>query len=262
MALSDGSGYGASVSFDLKHIKSNIEIFDTLGSTQDEALDRLRSGQKRSGWIMARQQYLGRGRQGRNWHSGHGNLMASFYRATEIEIHRVPQLAILMAAAIHDVLYPVMTHPEALKIKWPNDLLINGAKLCGILVQSETLPPIDNNRLGLVIGIGLNLNHAPEIVDTPTACLKNHTHEDTALEPETWLERLDQALQYRWDHWIMHGLEMCIQTWNDHAYGLGRQIMWSGGKGCLVGMTSDGRLKIIDDSGDMVSIHDSDIRFV
>ena len=112
---------------------ASLISFDTLGSTNAEALSRARAGERGPLWIMAARQTAGRGRRGNAWTSEPGNLYASLLLTDAAPAAHLPELCFVVALAVRDA---VCTAAPALalelKLKWPNDLLLDGAKLAGI----------------------------------------------------------------------------------------------------------------------------------
>jgi BirA family biotin operon repressor/biotin-[acetyl-CoA-carboxylase] ligase len=102
----------------------------------------------------------GRGRRGRQWVSEPGNLYASLLLVDPAPVPKMGTLPLVAALGVHRALRPFLAgSPQALAIKWPNDLLVDGRKICGILLESETL---ENGRHAIVIGCGINCATHPE----------------------------------------------------------------------------------------------------
>src|SRR6185436_2922212 len=116
---------------------ASLISFDTLGSTNAEALALARGGEHGPLWITAARQTAGRGRRGNAWTSEPGNLYASLLLTERLPAGRAPELCFVAALALHDA---VSALAPALKpqLKWPNDLLIDGAKFAGILIEAES----------------------------------------------------------------------------------------------------------------------------
>src|SRR5262245_61818354 len=114
---------------------------DRTGSTNQEALRLARSGEAGPLWITAVEQTAGRGRRGRSWHSPPGNHYASLLLTDPGPADRAPQLSFVAALALHDAVSALAPGLSSrLRFKWPNDLLLDGAKVAGILVEGETAP--------------------------------------------------------------------------------------------------------------------------
>src|ERR1700681_4605447 len=135
-----------------------LQSHDEIESTNAEALRLMRQGEHGPLWITAEKQSAGRGRRGRKWISVPGNLHASLLLTDPGPSERWPQLSFVAALAVHDAVVEVA--PEIrpmLELKWPNDLLLSGAKFAGILIEGE-----DREEEGAVaIGIGINCTAHP-----------------------------------------------------------------------------------------------------
>lgn len=134
----------------------------------DEARERLVAGEAAPFWIVAESQVGGRGRHGRQWASPRGNLYATLALAEPCAPPRGPELGFVAGVALHRAVEETtgLSHP-ALAIKWPNDLLLDGAKLAGILLEGTTLA----GRFHVLVGIGVNVAHAPEGTPYPAQAL-------------------------------------------------------------------------------------------
>jgi BirA family transcriptional regulator, biotin operon repressor / biotin---[acetyl-CoA-carboxylase] ligase len=140
---------------------------EVLGSTNTEALNRARRGERGPLWIVAGRQTAGRGRRGRAWISQPGNLFASLLLAMPASPACLPQLSLVAALAVHDAVVEIAASlASRVAIKWPNDLLLDRAKFAGILVEGESGGP------GVVvIGIGINCASHPAGTDYPATDL-------------------------------------------------------------------------------------------
>jgi len=135
---------------------------ETVTSTNAEALALGRGGERGPLWITAQQQSAGRGRRGNNWASPPGNLYATLLLHDPAPAERAPELSFVTALGVSDAIErfaPALR--SELKLKWPNDVLISGAKIAGILIESERV----DEKLTVVIGVGVNCRHHP--ADTP-----------------------------------------------------------------------------------------------
>lgn len=172
-------------------------ILETADSTNAEALRR---APDLTGpvWIMARRQTAGRGRRGRGWTDPPGNLAATLAIRLPDPPARLALRSFVAALALHDALEGLTGLGPALRLKWPNDVLLNGGKLSGILLES-------GGKGVLVLGIGVNLRHAPEADPAaahPPVALRSETGFD--IGPEVLLAHLALAFA---------GWEERLQTW-------------------------------------------------
>lgn len=140
--------------------------FDTLESTNTEAIIQAKLGAGEGLCIIARQQTAGRGRHGRTWVSDKDSgLYFSIVLRPKLEMRFLPLITLMAGVAVHDMLAEIGLKPD---IKWVNDILINGKKICGILAET-----VDTSKgLAVIVGIGINLkssNFPPEIANTATS---------------------------------------------------------------------------------------------
>jgi BirA family biotin operon repressor/biotin-[acetyl-CoA-carboxylase] ligase len=170
-----------------------LQIFDSLGSTSDHCIARASEGEAEGLAALALRQTSGRGTRGRPWQAPPGNLNLSFLVRPDGDAMEAGRWSLLVAVALAEALSPYLPDPSRLRLKWPNDLLLRGAKLSGILIESALQP--DGRLAWLVIGCGVNLVAAPSLPDRPTACL---AQEGLAPPPP---DQLAQGLLRRIDHW-------------------------------------------------------------
>lgn len=169
--------------------------FDIIDSTNAEALRRAAQGERGPLWIDADLQQAGRGRNGRSWQSLPGNLMSSVLFSTTAPLMNLAQVSLVAGVAVLDALrmHKAATTPAScLSLKWPNDILLEGKKAGGILVESSTAGAITT----VVIGIGLNTNAAPELENAATADLSDVLAEGIDLPV------VRAALADRFAYWI------------------------------------------------------------
>ena len=133
-------------------------VFDELGSTNDEAMRAARGGDAGRTWFVARSQSRGRGRQGRQWVSPSGNLYASLLLIDAVAPQIAPRLGFVAGVALACALRECIGDDKKLRLKWPNDILYDGAKLAGILLESTTLP---GGGFACIMGIGVNCASRP-----------------------------------------------------------------------------------------------------
>lgn len=140
---------------------------DEVDSTNAAALRYGEAGGRGPLWITARTQTAGRGRRGRAWISEPGNLYASLLLANPAPLAQVAQCSFVAALAVHDAVGDVAPALAArLSLKWPNDVLCEGRKLSGILVEGQGREP-----LMVAIGIGINCRHHPDEAAYPATDL-------------------------------------------------------------------------------------------
>ncbi|MEL6476825.1 MAG: biotin--[acetyl-CoA-carboxylase] ligase [Pseudomonadota bacterium] len=190
-------------------------ILAETDSTNAEAARLAAAGATGPLWVMAERQTAGRGRQGRGWEMAPGNLAASFLT----QFHGAPREAatsFVQAAglAVADLCAPA----GEVSLKWPNDVLLNGRKVAGILI--ENLGPGNGGALTVITGIGVNLRHAPpvEAQRWPATSMA----EEGAAPPSA--EAALTGLAIRLDHWLMSDPDTRHTAWRDRLHGIGQRI--------------------------------------
>ncbi len=143
-------------------------VFDSVGSTNDEALAMARGGDPGKVWIQARAQSTGRGRSGRAWSSPTGNLYATLLLVDPAESRRAPELGFVAGLALALAVRRLPDIPDGVTIKWPNDLLHDGTKFAGVLVEGTQRP---DGCFAAAIGFGVNCDSHPAGLDYPATDL-------------------------------------------------------------------------------------------
>lgn len=202
-----------------------LTSLDETGSTNADALAAARAGDPGPHWFVARRQRAGRGRGGRGWVSEPGNLHATLLIG-DVAPRIAAQLGFVAGLALHEAVSAV-TGLDAgrLRIKWPNDLLLDGAKLAGILLEAETQ---GEGRLAVVIGFGVNVAAAPEGLPYPAAALGAVS---PAVEVSTLFAALTRSMAARLGQWRgahargePDAFAAIRRRWLDLAAGLGQPI--------------------------------------
>jgi BirA family biotin operon repressor/biotin-[acetyl-CoA-carboxylase] ligase len=192
---------------------------DTVGSTNVEALARAQAGEAGPLWITATQQTAGRGRRGNVWASEPGNLYASVLLTDAAPAAHLPELCFVVALAVRDAVCAVAPQlASTLKLKWPNDLLLDGAKLVGILIEAESV----GGKAATSVGIGVNCAHHPQNLAYPATSLAAH---GVAATPADLMRALSGAVVTRLAQWARGSSFAAIRSdWLIHAAGIGSEI--------------------------------------
>lgn len=184
---------------------------DSVDSTNAEARRRAETGARGPLWITAKTQTSGRGRRGNPWQTLTGNLAASLLLVPAKPAAECAALSFAAALAVSDML--ALLAPSAhLSLKWPNDVLAEGRKIAGILLESE--------RDWLVIGIGVNLASYPE--DVPAISLK--ALGKAPPSPRLALGHLAQSFAKWYERWQDQGFAPIREAWLARAAGLGARL--------------------------------------
>jgi BirA family biotin operon repressor/biotin-[acetyl-CoA-carboxylase] ligase len=192
---------------------------ETLGSTNAEALARARAGERGPLWITAARQTAGRGRRGNVWTSEPGNLYASLLLTDAAPLAHLPELCFVVALAVRDAVTEVAPSlTSLLKVKWPNDLLLDGAKLAGILIEAESV----GGKTMTAAGIGVNCGHHPDNLAYPATSLAAH---GAAVAPNNLMAELSRTMVTRLAQWNRgSGFSGVRSEWLGAAAGLGGDI--------------------------------------
>lgn len=202
-----------------------------VDSTNSQAMTLARAGEAGRLWVTATSQSGGRGRSGRVWVSAPGNLYASALLLDPAPLDRIGTLPLVAGLAVHDALKPdFAANPHALAIKWPNDILVDGAKINGILLEGKRLP---SGAHAVVIGCGVNVAHHPETALYPATDLRAC---GIATTVETLFARLVTALDRRLAQWDRgRGFPATREDWLRAARGLGEEVTVRLASGALTG---------------------------
>lgn len=220
-----------------------IDWLASIDSTNAEAMRRAAAGERGPVWIVTTEQRAGRGRRGRAWRTDKGNLAATllieptFWRpgATPIE---TATLSFAASLAVADVIEALEIRSQP-RLKWPNDVLLGGSKVAGVLLEARAP--------ALVIGVGVNLVSAP--LDLPDAvttagALCAYTADLASLRPERLMPMLASCFERRFDAWRSGGFPALREDWLERAAGLRGPIAAR-----LPNETLEGRFADVDDDG-------------
>ena len=192
-----------------------VLAFDSLDSTNAEARRRAEAGEGGPLWITAAVQTAGRGRRGREWSTERGNLAATLLTATQRVPAEAAQVSFVTALAVADLASTYV--PETLvRLKWPNDVLVAGDKVSGVLIESG---PAAGARLWLAVGVGVNLAHAPVGTERPATALADHLRADRtrAPTPAEALAVLAEAFSHWSAVWDAAGFAAVADAWSARA---------------------------------------------
>jgi len=191
-----------------------------VGSTNDEAKRLARDGAEDGTLVWALEQTAGRGRRGRAWSSPPGNLYCSLVLRPEVPPAEAAQLGFVAAVGLGEAIGALVPPLVPLHYKWPNDLLLNGRKLAGMLLESEGTH--DGALDWLVLGIGANVASYPEETERPATSL--HAAGAADATAERLLEGFARCFLARVDRWLEDGFEPIRAAWLARAAGIGETI--------------------------------------
>jgi BirA family biotin operon repressor/biotin-[acetyl-CoA-carboxylase] ligase len=228
-----------------------LAAFDSIGSTNAEALSRARGGERGPIWFVTAQQTAGRGRRHRPWIAPRGNLASSVMEVIEVSPAVAATLGFAAGLALEVALQKVSVEASLrsagsdhmkFSLKWPNDVLAGGQKLAGILLEAEA---VANDRLAVVVGIGTNVIAAPEGTPTPATSLAALGVNISAEELFATLSDAWAEFRGLWDDG--RGFGEIRRLWLARATGLGQTVTVRNG-----GSTVEGTFDTLDEAGCMV----------
>lgn len=217
-----------------------LTIEESLPSTQTLVAARAEAGEPEGLAIMARTQTAGRARATRQWSSRPGNLAISILVRPEAPAREAGQFALLAAVALHQAASP----HGPVQLRWPNDLLLEGAKVAGILTEASLRP--GGALAHVIFGIGVNLAHAPPVEGRETACLG-------PIPPETFAQALLEALGEWLDIQAREGFAPIRAAWMRAGPPRGTPLSVRQGdsarQGRYEGLTEEGALRLMTEEG-------------
>ena len=240
-----------------------ILLLEETDSTNADARRRADAGETGPLWIVARRQTAGRGRRGRSWESEGGNLFSTLLQLTRKPPAEAAQVTFVAALAVADLI-DAFAPPSLVTIKWPNDVILAGDKVSGVLVESGAH---QTGGLWLAVGIGVNLAHAPQATERPATALVHHLRGDVAVPPtvEAAAATLAEAFAVWMERWETLGFQPILDAWQARTSGLdgpavarlGRETV----EGRAEGVAPDGALKLRLADGSLRLISAGDVFF-
>lgn len=236
-----------------------IELEETV-STNTFCLEAAQSGDPGNLWVRADRQAAGRGSRGRPWVSETGNLFASLLLVDPAPREALPNLTFVAALAVREAIAELAAAHRQIRdiaLKWPNDVLISGRKVSGILLESHTL----GDRAATIIGIGVNCsNHPQDVLHRATDLASEgilapprDLLEVLASKMDAWLTRWERGTRF-------HEIR---RSWLEQASGLGNRIyVRLPGRelsGTFQDIDADGYLILSLDDGSEVRISAADV---
>ena len=222
-------------------IQWKIETFAVLPSTQDEAKDRALDEAADEGLVIqALTQSEGRGRQGNSWTSPMGSLYMSILLRPLCTADLAGQISFVVALAVSAAMDEFLEGGHKKTLKWPNDILIDGKKVAGILLETELSP---KGLVGhLIIGVGVNIMSAPE----GRIALKEVSGENR-LAVHPFRDRVLHYLDTYYNAWKAGGFAPIRKVWLEQAHGMGDKLTAR-----LPNREEKGIFKDIDEAGGLI----------
>lgn len=193
----------------------NLIVLPTVGSTNEHAKQLARAGYPAGTAVLAQEQTAGKGRHGNTWTSPPGNLYMSLILRPELRALQIGQLSFLCALALFRCLRGVLPATADIGLKWPNDVLVEGRKCAGILLESAStgMQPVD----WVVAGVGVNIAFAPEGAISVVQAGGN-------IDAPTLADRLLGEIMALYGEWLAQGFAPVRKGWMQAATRLGETI--------------------------------------
>lgn len=235
-----------------------IHHYASLGSTNDQLKSMAAAPEFTC--VVAEEQTAGRGRRDRSWHSspGDGLYLSILLRPASEAAPHIPLLSLLSAVAVAETL--IGLDVDGVDIKWPNDVLVNGRKVSGILVEGAS----GANPPRVILGIGVNLNHPsfpPEIAETATSLL---IETGNGIAVDRFRDRLLDRIAHGYGFWARGEFPRLLDRWRElSSYWRGQRVHVSLDDGQLtgttVGITESGALLVRTEAGELRTILAGDV---
>ena len=242
-----------------------IQRMDTVTSTQEEAKKLAESGAPEGSAIIAEEQTGGRGRMGRKWHSPRGKgIWMSLVLRPDLPLSLTPQLTLLAGVAVCTAIREVSGVPAG--IKWPNDLLAGGRKICGILLESSLR---EGGLHYCIAGIGIAVNltvddYPDELQGVGTSLLIEGG--GIPVDRTRLAEAVLEELEYLYNLYIEQGFQPIRERWESMSVTLGRQVCVNTPQGrteaTAVGLDDNGGLLLRSRAGGITSVLSGEIEMI
>ncbi len=238
-----------------------------VGSTQDVARDIANSGNFGPLWVRADAQTAGRGRRGRVWESPKGNLFCTGLYPHEMTPDNAGRISFVASLAVYDLIASYVD-PECLALKWPNDVLINGAKTSGVLLENGKT----GDQSWIMVGVGVNLVAHPPDTDYPATHILKHIRDDKLNCPEPLMTGPEAALAIlasRFGYWFeaykRGGFLPIREAWLSRASGIPGPVTVRLPHKTFTGealtLGGDGELQVRLSGGTIRHVHAGDVFF-
>lgn len=238
-------------------INWQIKVLSKTNSTQDIVMLAAQEGDAEGYTVQAMTQTSARGRHGNQWDAPMGNIYISFLLRPNCDLSRAGELGFVIAVGLSNTIDIYLDKEKHTKtLKWPNDILIDGLKISGILLESN----LKNGHLdGIVVGIGLNIFNAPEF----GTCVNNVAKEPVYVNKVR--DAMLKEIAKTYDIWQAEGFTPIRNKWLENAHGLGQGITArlpkESFKGIFGGLTEDGSLILKQDNGEDKIITAGNVHF-
>jgi len=225
---------------DTKTIGKKILFFEEVDSTNNKA-KQIALEEKEGTVVISEMQTSGRGRRGREWHSPKGGIYVSFILKPNMSPEKAPQITLVSSLALVEALDSMFQKLNA-KIKWPNDVLISGKKISGILTELSS----DMEKINyIVVGVGVNISTGINNLPENATSLKLEMNQDISVKLflKSFLEHYDSIYQ----EYLNGSIDQIIKRWKNNSDTLGKKVKIIG-----INETYEGLAKDIDENGALI----------
>ncbi|MED5226332.1 MAG: biotin--[acetyl-CoA-carboxylase] ligase [Pseudomonadota bacterium] len=239
----------------------NIIRKEITGSTNEDIA--LLAKQNAEAWtvVQALEQNSGRGRHGKTWDSQRGNLFMSLLLRPAVGSGRWGELSFLSAVAVATILSEYI-NSQKIEVKWPNDVLINGKKIAGILLEVLNFGA---KAPAVVMGIGINISKKPKEFEYPVTCIQDYKNEITSSDEV--LTSLLHSIVHWFRIWENDGFDLIRTEWMKRAYKLDGTVEVEGKNGSSAkfkfkGIDAEGAMLLDDENGTRNLYRAGTVRFL
>ena len=239
----------------------NIIRKEITGSTNEDIA--LLAKQNAEAWtvVQALEQNSGRGRHGKTWDSQRGNLFMSLLLRPAVGSGRWGELSFLSAVAVATILSEYIKS-QSIEVKWPNDVLINGKKIAGILLE---VLDFGAKTPAVIVGIGINISRKPKEFEYPVTCIQDYKNEITSSDEV--LTSLLHSIVHWFRIWENDGFDMIRTEWMKRAYKLDGTVEVEGKNGSSAkfkfkGIDAEGAMLLDDENGTRNLYRAGTVRFL
>ncbi len=250
----------------MKHfLNSDVIWLDSVDSTNEEIKRRIQEFTKPT-WIIARKQSKGRGRNGNTWFSSNGNFSGSIIFFPTVEHTQFHLFGFFVGVALYNTVKEIVPNDIDIRLKWPNDLMIENCKVAGILLESvqESI----YHQSGLIIGIGVNIKSSPRLKTNSekrymTECLANFI--DYKINRSIFFSEFNDQLVKLGSSIPEENLSSILKLWQARSYDKGSKVQISDNKGKInsgtfLGLDEIGGLILGENTG-VKKIYSGDVYF-
>ena len=244
---------------------SDVIWLDCVDSTNEEIKRRVQEFSKPT-WVIAKKQNKGKGRNGNVWFSSNGNFSGSIIFFPTVDRCYFHLFGFFVGVALYNTIKKIVKMGVDIRLKWPNDLMIENGKVAGILLESVQNP--DSGKIGVIVGVGVNLNSHPDLNDGgskryKSQCVANFSNDDICQS--SFFSRFNNDLKELGSYVQENDLGAILNLWKPRSYDIGTIIKISENTGAVntgkfLGLDEIGGLIVSDNAGTR-KVYSGDVYF-